>query len=42
MSYANANEIQAAMILLDQEKAFDKVDWNLLFKAQNISGMDPK
>ena len=42
MSYANANEIQAAMIALDQEKAFDKVGWNLLFKAQNISGMDPK
>ena len=33
MSYANAQKIQAAMIALDQEKAFEKVDWNLLFKA---------
>ena len=26
MSYADANKIQAAMIALDQEKAFDRVD----------------
>ena len=33
MSYANANKIQAAMIALDQEKVFDRVEWNLLLKA---------
>ena len=32
MSYAIANKIQAAMIVLDQEKAFDRVDWNFLLK----------
>ena len=34
MSYANANKIQAEMIVLDQEKVFDdRVDWSFLFKA---------
>ena len=33
MSYANANNIQAAMIALEQKKAFDRVDWNFLLKA---------
>ena len=33
MPYANANNIQVAIIMLYQEKAFDKVEWNFLFKA---------
>ena len=33
MSYANANKIQAAMIALDQEKGFDRVDCNFLFRS---------
>ena len=33
MSSANANKIQSATITLDQERAFDRVDWNFLFKA---------
>ena len=33
MSYAKANKIQAATIVLDQEKVFDKGDWNFLIKT---------
>ena len=33
MSYANSNKIQAAMIALDPEKKFVRMDWNFLFKA---------
>ena len=32
MSYTNTNKIQAAMITLDQGKAFDRVEWNFLSK----------
>ena len=38
MSYAKANKIQAALIALAQEKAFDRVDWNFLFKALQYFG----
>ena len=30
MSYANANMILAAMTALNQEKAYDRVDWDFL------------
>ena len=40
--YANANKIQVAMIALDQEKAFDRVDWNILFKALQHFGYGPE
>ena len=40
MYYENANNIQAAMIAFDQEKAYVRVDWNS--KHCNISDMDPK
>ena len=42
MSYANANKSQAARIALDQEKVFGRVDWNFLFKAQQLSGYEPE
>ena len=40
MSYANANKIQAAMIALDQEKAFHRLDLNFLFKALQHFGYE--
>ena len=42
MPYANPNKIQAAMIALDQEKTFDRVDWNFLFKALQHFGYGPE
>ena len=42
MSYANPNKIQAAMIALDWEKVFDRVDWNFLFKALQHFGYGPE
>ena len=41
MSHTNANEIQAAMIALDQGKAFERVNWNFLFKALQHYGFAP-
>ena len=42
MSYANANKTQAAVIALDQEKAFGRVDWNFLFKDLRHFGYRPE
>ena len=42
MSYANTNKSQAARIALDQEKVFGRVDWNFLFKAQQLFGYEPE
>ena len=42
ISYANLNDLEAAIITLDQEKAFDKVDWESLFKILQKLGYDPK
>ena len=41
MSHTNANKIQAAMIALDQGKAFERVNWNFLFKALQHYGFAP-
>ena len=42
MLYANANKIQVAMIELDQEKAFGRVDCNFLFKTLQHFGYGPE
>ena len=42
MSYTNANKIEAEMVALDQEKAFERVDWNFLFKALQHFTYEPK
>ena len=42
MSYANASTIHAAVVALDQEKPFDRVDWNFLFKVQKLLGYEGK
>ena len=42
ISFANANELEASIITLDQEKAFDKVDRNLLFKTLKTFGYGTK
>ena len=38
MSYGSVNKIQAAMIAPDQEKVFDWIGWNFLFKALQYFG----
>ena len=42
ISYANANELEVSIITLDQEKAFDRVGRELLFKTLKTSGYGPK
>ena len=42
ISYGNLNDLEAAIIMLDQEKAFDKVDREFLFKILQKSGYGPK
>ena len=41
ISYANTNELEASIITLDQEKAFDRVDRKFLFKALRKFGYGP-
>ena len=42
ISYANINNLEASIITLHQEKAFDRVDRQFLFKAQRKFGYGPK
>lgn len=42
ISFANLNKLEAAIIALDQEKAFDKVDREFLLKTLQKSGYGPK
>ena len=42
ISYGNLNDLEAAIIMLDQEKAFDKVDREFLFKILQKFGYGPK
>ena len=41
ISFANINELEASIITLDQEKTFDRVDRNFLFKALRKFGYRP-
>ena len=41
-SYVNAKNIHAAMIGLNQEKAFDRVNWDFLFKTLRNFGYGPR
>ena len=42
ITFANINELEASIITLDQEKAFDRVDRNFLFKALKKFGYGTK
>ena len=42
MSYANANKILAAMIALNQENAFHRVEWNFLLRTLQHFGCGPE
>ena len=41
ISFTNINELEASTLTLDQEKAFDKVERNFLFKALRNFGYRP-
>ena len=41
ISFPNINELEASIITLDQEKTFDRVDRNFLFKALRKFGYRP-
>ena len=42
ISYANLNNLEASIITLDQEKAFDRVDRHFLYKTLRKFGYGPK
>ena len=42
ISYANLNNLEASIITLDQEKAFDRVDRHFLFQTLRKFGYGPK
>lgn len=41
VDYATAHNIPSALISLDQEKAFDQVDWPFLLKTLRVMGFSP-
>jgi len=39
--YVNENNLPAAVLALDQEKAFDRVDWDFLLSTLDHMGFGP-
>lgn len=41
VDYCEATDLEAALVSLDQEKAFDRVDWSLLDKILTTMNFGP-